>query len=61
MELSANIVDCIQPLTIFTNQLILRVSQGYECTSDKAKQSPGSLSLVTQKIRTVISANFLHF
>ena len=40
MELSAKIVDCSQPLTIYANHFILGVSQGYEFASDKAKQNP---------------------
>ena len=61
IELSAKIVDCIQPLTISAKLFILGVSQDYEYASDKAKQNPGALSLIPQKIRTAISANFLHF
>ena len=61
MGLSAKIVDSIQPLTIFAKHLILGVSQGYEYASHKAKQNPDALSLVPQKIRTAISANFFHF
>ena len=61
MEFSTKIVDCIQPLTIFAKHFILGVSQGYEYASDKAKQNPGALSLIPQKIRTAISANFFHF
>ena len=55
------IVDCIQPLAIFAKHLILGVSQGYKITSDKANQIPGALSLIPQKIRTVISPNFFRF
>ena len=61
MEFSAKTVDCIQPLTIFTKHFILGASQGYEYASDKAKQNPGTLSLIPQKIRIAISANFFHF
>ena len=64
MKLSAKIGDCIQPLTIFpifAKQFILGVSQGYEYLSDKAKQDPGALSLIRQKIRTEISATSIHF
>ena len=57
MELFAKIVDCIQPLTIFTEHFILFVSQGYEYVSDKTKQNPGVLSFTSEKIRTEISAN----
>ena len=58
---SAKVVDFIQPLTNFEKHFILGVSQGYEYASDKAKQNPGALSLIPQKIRTAISANFFHF
>ena len=61
IKFPTKIVDCIQPLTIFPKHFILGVSQGYEYVSDKAKQNPGALSLIPQKIRTAISANFLHF
>ena len=61
MELSAKIVDCIQPLTVFATYFILGVSQGYEFASDRAKQNPGTLSLFPQKIRTTTSAHFFHF
>ena len=40
---------------------MLGVSQGYEIASDKANQIPGALSLIPQKIRTVISPNFFRF
>ena len=56
MNFSAKIVDCIQPLTIYSHG----VSQCYEYARDKAKQNPGALSLTPQKIRTTIPANFLH-
>ena len=36
-EISAKIVDCIQPLTIFAKNFILDVSQTYEYASDKTK------------------------
>ena len=61
MEFSTKIVDCIHLLTIFAKHFILGVSQDYEYVSDKAKQNPGALSLIPQKIRTAISANFFHF
>ena len=61
MELSAKIVDCIQPLTIFAKHFILGVLQGYEYASDKVKQDPGALPLILQKIKTAISENFFHF
>ena len=57
MELFAKIVDCIQPLTIFSKHFILFVSQGYEYASDRTKQNPGILSFISQKISTAISAN----
>ena len=37
IELSAKIVDCIQPLTIFAKNFILGISQAYEYASDKTK------------------------
>ena len=61
MEFSTKIVDCIHPFTIFAKHFMLGVSQSYEYVSDKAKQNPGVLSLIPQKIRTAISANFFHF
>ena len=61
MELSEKTVDCIQTLVIFAKQFILSVSQGYEMASDKAKQNPGALLFISQKVRTAISANFFHF
>ena len=61
MVLSAKIVDCIQPLTIFAKHFILGASQGQEYGSDKAKQNPCAWLLIPQKIRTAISANFFHF
>ena len=50
MEISAKIVDCIRRLTIFAKHFILGVSQRYEYASDKAKQNPGALSLIPQKL-----------
>ena len=61
MKFSTKIVNCIQPLTIFEKHFILGVSQGYEYVSDKVKQNPGALSLIPEKIRTAISANFFNF
>ena len=52
------IVDFTQPLTIFAKHFILPVSQGYEYASDKTKQNPGALSIISQEIRTVIFATF---
>ena len=46
MELFANIVDCIQPLTIFAKHSVLRVLQG-ESASDKTKQKLGALSFTS--------------
>ena len=60
MEPFPKIVDCIQPLTIFAKHFIVGVSQGYEYTSDKAKQNWDGLSLIAHKVRTVISGNFFH-
>ena len=51
MELFANIVDCIQPLTISAKHSTLRVSQG-KCVSDKTKEKLIALSFISQKIRT---------
>ena len=48
-------------LTIFVKHFILDVSQGYGYLSGKAKENLGALSLIPQKIRTAISANFFHF
>ena len=61
MELSAEIVDCIQLFNIFAKHFILDVSQGYEYASNKAKQNPSASSLTPQKRRTAITANFFHF
>ena len=61
MELFAKVVDCITLLTIFAKHFIIGVSKGYEYASYKTKQNPGALSLISQKIRTAISAIFFHF
>ena len=61
MELSIKIVDSIQRLTIFAKHFIVGVLQGYQYVFDKAKQNLGALSLIPQKIRTAIFANFFHF
>ena len=61
MKVFAKIVDCIQPLTIFSKNFILDFLQGYKCDCDKTKQNPGALSFVSYKIRTAISANFSNF
>ena len=55
MVLFAKVVDCLQLLTIFVEHFILYVSQGYEHASDKAKQNPGMLSFISQKIRIAIT------
>ena len=61
MKIFPNIVDYIQPLTIFANLSILGASQG-RCTSGKTKEKLGGLSFISQKkIRAAISADFLHF
>ena len=51
MELFANIVDCIQPLTIFAKYSIVDVSQGCKCASDKTKKKLGALPFASQKNR----------
>ena len=61
MDLPAKAVDCIQLLTIFAKHFMLDVSQGYEYAYDKVEQNPGAFSLIPQKIRTAMSANFFHF
>ena len=60
MELLANIVECIQPLTIFAKHSILGVSQGRPA-SGKSEEKHGALLFVSQKIRTAICADFFHF
>ena len=40
---------------------MLDLSQGYEYAFGEAKQNPGALSLIPQKISTAVSANFFHF
>ena len=54
MERFAKIVDFIRPLSVFSKHLILFVSQGYDCAFDKTKLNP---SVISQKIRSAISAN----
>ena len=61
MEIFAKMVGCIQPLTIFAKLHILGVSQAYECSSHKSKQTPGGLWFISQKNTTAISADFLPF
>ena len=48
MELFPNIVDYIQPLTIFAKHSILGVSQG-RCASVKTKETLDALSFISQK------------
>ena len=61
MELFVKIVDRIQPVTILEKHFILGLSQGYNYASDKTKQNPGALSLISTKNRTEISANSFQF
>ena len=61
MKLFAKIVNCIQPFAVFGKHFIIGVSQGYKNVSNKTKQKLGALSLISQKIRTAISANFFYF
>ena len=60
MKIFAIIVDYIQSLAIFTKHYTLGVSQG-RCASGKTKEKLGALSFISQKIRTAISVDFLHF
>ena len=60
MEPFANIVECIQPMTIFAKHSILAVSQG-RYASGKTKEKLGALLFISQKIKTAISADFFHF
>ena len=57
--LLADIVDCIQSLTIFAKHSILGASQG-KCASDKTKQKLSVLPFISQNIRTASSADFFH-
>ena len=61
MGFSAKIADFIQSQTIFGKHFMLDLSQGYEYAFGEAKQNPGALSLIPQKISTAVSANFFHF
>ena len=61
MDVFPKIVDCIQPLIIFSKHFTLGVSLGYEYASDETKQNPGALSFISQKNRAAISENFFHF
>ena len=56
MELFANFVDCMQPLTIFAKDAILGVLQS-RCASGKSKEKLLVLSFISQKIKTAISAD----
>ena len=60
MEPFANIVECIQPMTIFAKHSILAVSQG-RYASGKTKEKLGAFLFISQKIKTAISADFFHF
>ena len=60
MELLANIVDYIQPLTVFANHSILSVSQG-RCASGKTKEKLSALPFISPKNQVTISVDFLHF
>ena len=59
MKSFANLVECIQPLTIFAKHSILGVSKG-RCALGKSKEKLSALLFISQKIRTAISANFFH-
>ena len=51
MGLFTKIVDYIQLLSIFVkHNILLFVSQCYEYLSDKTKQNPGALSVISQDI-----------
>ena len=51
MGLFTKIVDYIQLLPIFVkHNILLFVSQSYEYLSDKTKQTPGALSVISQNI-----------
>ena len=51
MGLFTKIVDYIQLLPIFVkHNILLFVSQSYEYLSDKTKQNPGALSVISQDI-----------
>ena len=53
MDASAKLVECIQPLTVFTKRSILGISQGFEYVSNKTKQKPTALSFISQELRFV--------
>ena len=51
MGLFTKTVDYIQLLPIFVkHNILLFVSQSYEYLSDKTKQNPGALSVISQNI-----------
>ena len=51
MGLFTKIVDYIQLLPIFVkHNILLFVSQSYEYLSDKTKQNPGALPVISQDI-----------
>ena len=60
MELFANIVDCIQPLTVFARPSLLGLSHD-RCDFGKTEEKLGALSFILQKIRTATPADFFHF
>ena len=60
MEPFANLVECTRPLTIFAKHSRLGVSKG-RCADGKSKEKLGVLLFISQKIRTAIFADFLHF
>ena len=60
MEPFANLVESIQPLTIFEKYSILGVSQG-RCVSGKSKEKLGVLLFISQNIRAATSVDFFHF
>ena len=58
MELFGNILDYIQPLTIFAKHSILGVSQS-RCTPGKSKEKLGALSFISQKNQDCNICRFL--
>ena len=58
MKLFGNILDYIQPLTIFAKHSILGVSQG-RCASNKTKEKLGALSFISQKSQDCNISKFL--
>ena len=55
-----NLVECIQPLTIFAKHSILGALKG-RYVSGKSKEKFGGFLIISQKVRTAISADFFHF